>query len=216
MQKAALNSPEAIEGIQFAVDLIYKYKVSPTPQGVSSLPGYIESGGSPFLTGLVAMKMQGNYEMTLLSAIQDFEWDVVRMPERKQKGGIGWTQAWTMGVNTPHPDESWTFFEWMITEGQKRMATVPGRGLTPSLREAAYSDAFVGTPPPDLKAWLDGWDIHYDFEFHPAWFEYLGAYSTALDAVFANDVDVTTAVNEAATQVNEILARYPDFDPRPS
>ncbi len=210
LQHPALNSPEAIEAIQFAVDLIYAHQVSPTPQGVSSLPGYIESGGSPFLTGLVAMKFQGNYEMTLLTNITDFEWDVVRMPERKVKGGIGWTQAWVMGANTPHPEESWTLFEWLITDGQRVMATVPGRGITPSLREAAYSEEFVGTPPPDMRAWLDGWDIHFDFEFHPAWFEYQGAYSTAMDAVFANERDVASTVAEVSETVEAILARYAD------
>ena len=50
-KQAAINTPESQEAIQFAVDLIHKYKVSPTAQGVSSLPGYIESGGSPFMTG---------------------------------------------------------------------------------------------------------------------------------------------------------------------
>ena len=134
LKKGVLNTPEAVEGIQFAVDLIYKHKVSPTPQGVSSLPGYIESGGSPFLTGLVAMKMQGNYEMTLLSSIKDFEWDVVTMPERTKKGGLGWTQAWVMGAKTPHPEESWTLFKWLITDGETIMGQVPGRGITPSLR----------------------------------------------------------------------------------
>ncbi|MBW7882406.1 MAG: sugar ABC transporter substrate-binding protein [Caldilineaceae bacterium] len=212
LKQAALNTPEAIEAIQFAIDLIYEYQVSPTPQGVSSLPGYIESGGSPFLTGLVAMKSQGNYEMTLLSNITDFEWDVVRMPARKQKGGLGWTQSWVMGAKTPHPDESWTLFEWLITEGEWIMSRVPGRGITPSLRPAAYSEEFVGPARPNMKAWLDGWDIHFDFEFHPAWFEYFGAYSEALDAVFANEVPVETAVAEATEKVNAILARYADFE----
>ncbi len=213
LKQAALNSPEAIEAIQFAVDLIYKHQVSPTPQGVSSLPGYIESGGSPFMTGLVAMKFQGNYEMTLLTSIKDFEWDVVTMPTQKQKGGLGWTQSWVMGANTPHPDESWTLFKWLITEGQQIMAKVPGRGITPSLKPAAYSDVFAGTPVPNMKAWLDGWQYHFDFEFHPAWFEYVGAYSKAMDAVFANDVDVATAVATSSEEVNAILARYADFAP---
>jgi multiple sugar transport system substrate-binding protein len=212
LKKGALNSPEAIEAIQYAVDLIYEHEVSPSPQGVSSLPGYIESGGSPFLTGLVAMKFQGNYEMTLLSAIDNFEWDVVTMPERKLKGGLGWTQSWVIGANTAQSDESWNLFEWLITTGQEITAEVPGRGLTPSLRSAAYSENFLGTPPPDMAGWLDGWDIHFDFAFHPAWFEYQGAYSNALDAVFAGDAEVAPTLEAATAEVDEILARYADFE----
>ena len=213
LKQGALNSPEAIEAIQFAVDMIYKHKVSPSPQGVSSLPGYIESGGSPFLTGLVAMKFQGNYEMTLLSGIKNFAWDVVTMPKRKVKGGLGWTQAWVMPKNAKNPDKSWTLLNWLVTKGQEITASVPGRGLTPSYKKAAYSPAFLGTPPPDVKGWLDGWQYHHTFDFHPAWFEYQGAYSQALDAVFAGQQDAKSAMDDATKKVNEILSRYPDFKP---
>ena len=213
LKRGALDSPEAIEAIQFAVDLIYKYKVSPTPQGVSSLPGYIESGGSPFLTGLVAMKFQGNYEMTLLSNIKKFRWDVTTMPRQKKKTGLGWTQSWVMSARTQAADEAWTLLHFLITEGQQITARSVGRGLTPSLLAAAYSPAFERTPPPHVKAWLDGWKIHSSFDFHPAWFEYQTAYSKALDPVFNGSMSVKDAVTSSTQQVNDILARYSSFTP---
>ena len=213
LRHGALNTPQAIEAIQFAVDLIYKYKVSPTPQGVSSLPGYIESGGSPFLTGLVAMKFQGNYEMTLLSNIKKFRWDVVTMPMGKKKTGLGWTQSWVMSSHTAYPDEAWTLLHFLVAEGQRVTARIAGRGLTPSLQAAAYSPAFVRSGAPHVKAWLDGWKIHSSFDFHPAWFEYQTAYSKALDPVFAGSAPVKDTVNAATQQVDTILARYSDFRP---
>lgn len=213
LKHGALDSPQAIEAIQFAVDLMYKYKVSPTPQGVSSLPGYIESGGSPFLTGLVAMKFQGNYEMTLLSSIKKFRWDVVTMPRQRRKTGLGWTQSWVMSANTPHPAEAWTLLHFLVTEGQWITARSAGRGLTPSLKSAAYSSAFVRSGAPHVKAWLDGWRIHSSFHFHPAWFEYQTAYSKALDPVFNGSTPVKDAVTSATQQVNGILARYSSFRP---
>jgi multiple sugar transport system substrate-binding protein len=213
LRHGALNTPEAIKAIQFAVDLIYKYKVSPTPQGVSSLPGYIQSGGSPFLTGHLAMKFQGNYEMTLLSNIKKFKWDVVLMPREKIQTGLGWTQAWCMSGNTSHPDEAWTLLHFLITEGQHITAQTAGRGLTPSLKSAAYSSAFVQAGAPHVKAWLDGWQVHSSFDFHPAWFEYQTAYSSAMDPVFANSVSVQDAVTSSTQQVNGILARYSTFRP---
>ena len=63
-----------------------------------------------------------------------------------------------------------------------------------------------------MKAWLDGWDFHFDFEFHPAWVEYHGEYSKALDAVFAGEADVQPTVDAAVQRVDEILARYADFE----
>lgn len=213
LQHAALDSPQAIQAIQFAVDLIYKYKVSPTPQGVSSLPGYIQSGGSPFFTGLLGMKFQGNYEMTLLSSIKSFRWDVTLMPRMKRQTGLGWTQAWVMSAHTPHPDEAWTLLHFLITEGQQITARNPGRGLAPSLKSAAYSAPFVRSGSPTMKAWLDGWAKHSSFDFHPAWFEYQTAYGKALDPVFSNAMSVKAAVTSASQQVDGILARYAGFHP---
>lgn len=213
LRHGALDTPQAIKAIQFAVDLIYKYKVSPTPQGVSSLPGYIQSGGSPFLTGRLAMKFQGNYEMTLLTAIKNFRWDVVLMPREKIQTGLGWTQAWCMSANTPHPDEAWTLLHFLVTEGQVITGQSAGRGLTPSLKSAAYSSAFVRSGSPNMKAWLDGWQKHSSFDFSPAWFEYQTAYSSAMDPVFANTVSVKDAVTSSTQQVNSILARYSNFHP---
>lgn len=210
--KGALDQPEALEGIQFAVDLIHKYKVSPSSLGVSSLPGYIESTGNPFLTGLVGMKFQGNYEMALLTKIQDFKWNVVQMPRQQKPGGIGWYQSWVIGSNTDHPDEAWQLLEFLTTEGQTVTAETPGRGLTPSLKSAAASSAFLQSGAPDMTAWTEGWADHFDFAFHPAWLEYQGIYSKALDACFNNNADVADAISKATPQVNTALARYPWFD----
>jgi len=211
LRHGALNSPQAIQAIQFAVDLIYKYKVSPTAQGVSSLPGYIESGGSPFLTGLVAMKFQGNYEMTLLSNIKNFRWDVVTMPRQRRKTGLGWTQSWVMSANTQHLDEAWTLLHFLLNEGQYITANSHGRGLTPSLKKAAFGSGFVNTGSPHVRAWLDGWQYHSSFDFHPAWLEYQSAYSKALDPAFAGQMSVKDAVTSGTQQVDGILARYSSF-----
>jgi len=214
LKQSAINSPEAIEAVQFAVDLIYKHKVSPSVQGVSSMPGYIESGGSPFMTGLVAMKMQGNYELGVLLEQDRFAWDVVTMPQRKIKGGLAWSQAWVMWEKTQHPDEAWQFIEFMMSEeGSKVIGDTPNKGQCPPMKSVAYEGPYGAPPPDNMKAFLDGYEFRQSFEFHPAWLEYQSAYSKALDPVFAGQADVAEALNGAAETVNQILARYKDFTP---
>lgn len=210
--KGALQSSKAIEAIQFSVDLIHKYKVSPSPLGVSSLPGYIESTGNPFLTGLLGMKFQGNYEMALLSQIKDFKWNVVQMPKKVKAGGIGWYQSWVIGSSTSNPDEAWKFLNFMVTKGQTIMAETPGRGLTPSLKSATKDPLFQKSTAPDMRAWTVGWKDHFDFSFHPAWLEYQGIYSKALDPCFNDNASIKDAVNGATSAVNAALANYPWFD----
>jgi multiple sugar transport system substrate-binding protein len=212
--QAAINTPEAQEAIQFAVDLIHEYGVSPSAQGVSSLPGYIESGGSPFMTGLVAMKFQGNYELGILLESDAFAWDVVTMPERKIKGGLAWSQAWVMYEQTQQPDAAWQFIEFMLSEEANQVISeTPNKGQCPPLKSAAY-DGPYGQPPPDnMQAFLDGYEYRQSFEFHPAWLEWGTAYGQALDPVFAGEVSVADGTNAAAEAANAILARYQDFQP---
>jgi multiple sugar transport system substrate-binding protein len=210
--KGALDQPEAIEAIQFAVDLIHKHKVSPAPLGVSSLPGYIQSTGNPFLTGLIGMKVQGNYEMALLSQIKNFKWNTVQMPKKVKPGGIGWYQSWVMGSTTKHADEAWKFLNFLITQGQTVTAGTAGRGLTPSLKSATTGAPFQQASAPDMRAWTEGWKDHFDFAFHPAWLEYQGIYGKALDTCFNNNSNVADAMKSATSQVNTSLARYPWFD----
>ncbi|HEY0248668.1 MAG TPA: sugar ABC transporter substrate-binding protein [Gryllotalpicola sp.] len=211
LTKGALDNPAGIEAIQFAVDLIRKYKVSPSSQGVSSLPGYIQSSGNPFLTGLIGMKFQGNYEMALLSDIKGFNWDVAPMPRQKVNSGLGWFQSWVMGSHTQHPDEAWELLKFFVTEGQTITASSPGRGLTPALKSAASSADFVRTAPPSITSWLTSWDSHGSFGFHPAWFEYQAAYSSPLDAAFAGTSSVKDAIAKATPAVNAALQKYSWF-----
>jgi multiple sugar transport system substrate-binding protein len=214
MKKAAINTPESQEAIQFAVDLIHKYKVSPTAQGVSSLPGYIESGGSPFMTGLVAMKFQGNYELGVLLESDAFQWDVVTMPQRKIKGGLAWSQAWVMYEKTQQPEAAWRFIEFMLSDKANQVISdTPNKGQCPPLKSAAYEGKYGAPPPDNMKAFLDGYEYRQSFEFHPAWLEWGAAYGKALDPVFAGDVSVADGTNAAAEEVNAILSRYQDFKP---
>jgi multiple sugar transport system substrate-binding protein len=213
LTRCAINKPAAVEAVQFAVDLIHKYKVSPEPLGVSSMPGYIESTGNPFLTGLIGMKFQGSYEMGVLNEIKDFSWNVTQMPRQKNAGGTGWYQSFVVGANTKHPDESWELLKFLVGEdGQGIMAKDPAKGQTPALISAAQSSEFQGAKRPDMGAWTDGWADHFAFEHHPAWLEYQGAISKALDSAFNANTNVKSALDGAATKVNSILDRYPWFD----
>jgi multiple sugar transport system substrate-binding protein len=211
LTEGALQSPEAIAGIQFAVDLIHKHKVSPSSQGVSSLPGYLQSGGNPFLTGLIGMKFQGNYELELLSQIKTFHWDVVSMPKSVKHTGLGWYQSWVMSSQTKHPAEAWQLLKFLVTDGQTITASAPGRGLTPARKSAAQSPDFVRTAPPHITAWVDAWQQHGSFGFHPGWFQYQNAYSSALDKAFAGTTSVKAAIDGATAQVNSALKQYAWF-----
>ena len=71
--KVVFDTPETVAGLQFAQDLIYKYKISPTVQDSANL-------GASFDTGQVAMDITGMWAVVFRRNITDFKWDVANLP----------------------------------------------------------------------------------------------------------------------------------------
>ncbi len=79
--KCLLNSPEAKKALQYAVDLVEKYKITPPPQMEASKLGI------NFGTGKIAMHMSniGIACWALFGEWYDFDWNYV-LPPRGEKG----------------------------------------------------------------------------------------------------------------------------------
>lgn len=74
-KKCLLNSPDTIRGLEFYLDMMYKYKVMPTPSTLQA--GYQEL----FKTGKLAMYCSGIWETPQLRKGATFDWDVVMFPK---------------------------------------------------------------------------------------------------------------------------------------
>lgn len=75
--KGTIDSPEVVQGIQFFVDLIHKYKVSPSPASLQEMGA---TGGDMFATGKIAMYLAGY-------------WELVFSPERWKQLDLGMVMA---------------------------------------------------------------------------------------------------------------------------
>jgi multiple sugar transport system substrate-binding protein len=68
--KTTVDSPESKEAHQFKLDLIQKHKVNPAAGDTQT----ISVLGNPFMTGRVAMNVEGGWIWSTFSAIKDFRW----------------------------------------------------------------------------------------------------------------------------------------------
>ena len=125
--RAAFNSPEGVEALQFLVDLIYEYEIVPpsTPQNdinqvidlfVSDKIGFWFNG--PWYIGM----MRGTYP--------DAEVAVSPMPKQETQGSIAGGTAFCISSQTEHPEEAWMLVEYLtrdehLTEWAKRFQHVP-------------------------------------------------------------------------------------------
>jgi multiple sugar transport system substrate-binding protein len=141
--RAVIDSPKAIEGIQFQYDLTHRYHVSPR---ATDLPGMTADG--MFFSGNVGMTISGAYFQAYAREIKSFEWDIAPAPigpagrfTRLTADGI------TIWSHSPHKKEGWEWIRFLLTDhGQRRIASL-GRGI-PSRIKIASDPSFLRPDTP--------------------------------------------------------------------
>src|SRR5699024_4634246 len=121
-ENVTIDSPEAIEALNFSQDLINEYNVQPTgaqSEGVSNL----------FLSGVAAMRMTGPWDWVEYEANGDFEFDVVPLPIANDTGTLSPASYLPIGLNadSKHPEEAWELLKYLTYgEGQDIQAEITG------------------------------------------------------------------------------------------
>jgi len=122
-----LDSPEAIDGLAFYMDLRWRHHVAPQP-------GEFHQMGQDlmFISGRVAMLLTGAYKMPLLRQTT-MRWDVAPLPSGP--AGPVTRVTWdclAIPADAAEPDAAWTFIRYVTgPEGQRLLAragrSVPAR-----------------------------------------------------------------------------------------
>jgi multiple sugar transport system substrate-binding protein len=198
--KCKLDEPKSIEAIQFAVDLVQKYKVAPTPTELQGQP-------DPFLSGRVAMKIDGSYNMVGLKNATKFVYDIAMVPKGPALRSIyGGPDSLSIASHTQHPEES---FKWVFYYcGPARSADSYTPGAVPIYKPTAESDAWVkamGNPPEHVKVILDSYPYIDGAEFGTKWIEWRNAMTQALTPAFLGQKPVPEAAKDATAAVDKVL-----------
>lgn len=198
-----VDSPAAIEGLQFLADLIYKHKVS----GTAAQEGKLGGADTMFTTGKLGMNLSGRWVVPPYSKVKTLKWGVASIPAGR-KGRSTFLPSATMVVSkhTPNLKEAIRVWEYII--GPKEQARSAKEGnVVPSWRSVAYSDAFVaddammsakddlvfletakyGKPIPAFTGWMDVWAKAFAPELDKLWGgKQSAAQATASIAALAN------------------------------
>ncbi len=150
--KCVLDSPEAIEGMQFRADLSYKYKVAPEPSVVAqSSQGWYGTAGM-FVNGQVGMFYTGYWKSSFFRQQQDLDWDIVMFPKGPKgkrafpTGGSGYA----ITSQCKNPAAAWEVLKKLAgEEGQKVLASQGG--LQPAIIKLAESKQFMDDNKPVNK-----------------------------------------------------------------
>lgn len=202
-KKSLLDAPESIEVFKWNWDLVYTHKIAPAPGA--------QAQTNPFMSGQVAMVVDGVWWISDFAAIKDFDWDIALFPKHPRTGKRTTSlesDGWWIFQNTQNPDLSWSLLKYLADEnGQKRFTEL--NYVIPSCYEEVANEWYNKTPPASRKKALDNIlqdstkvDYTY-FEF----FATFDAYRPSIEKAYADGEDIEAAMVEAAQIHNEELTK---------
>jgi multiple sugar transport system substrate-binding protein len=197
-----MGEPKVVEALQFMQDLIYKYRVAPTPKEEADGGGaqklFVQGGN----VGMYIAPVSG------LDAHRKaaFTWDLGVNPQGKGKrlttgGGVGWQIVAT----TKYPEEAWAVFQHVIDpESMKAMSPTwyPPRKSTLAYLLTVDPDL----PPKNRQVGADGQSLMVSDPIFPAFDQISKDLLTSeLDALWNNQRSAAQVVESLVPRVNAAL-----------
>jgi multiple sugar transport system substrate-binding protein len=202
----AIDSPEAVEALKFAVDLIHKYKVSPAPDD----PNVFQAGAPrPFALGKVAMDLGNNaYIPDYLAQIKQFERGLYPLPKAPKEGARPAPSfngnPICLASRSKVPREAFEALQFLSgDEGMKMLAET--KLTMPALKAAASSEPYISPPPEGMLRLSEGHHYAQDLRFHKYWLEWVIKMGEELDKAFIGELPVEEAIKLAVAECDKVL-----------
>jgi multiple sugar transport system substrate-binding protein len=204
LKTCLLDTPQAIEGLQFYADLMNKQHVAPTNEERKAE----NNAGDDilFAQGKAATIATPPYFHQLRSRITDFEWDVAPMPRQKKPAAPLWPDSISVNAASKNPETAWALVRYVVgTDGQKTVTEL-GRGV-PVLKAVANSPSFLQTTrdPKSVKMYLDVPQYGVVTQYTTVWDEMEKVNKQELEPVFLGQRTAKDAVANLVPQINRLL-----------
>jgi multiple sugar transport system substrate-binding protein len=205
LTRCTLDSPQAIEALQFMTDLVVKHAINPSP---AQLKG--TNVGNLFGDSRIALMAQGQqlgYARTLDANKPAFPWGVAALP--KGPGGryalnIGSAYALTKGGK--QPDAVWELLKFISSADFSR--PYMGDGLAAIAPRKSVMAEVLKSPtlPFGYKEVVDYGDSLHRLPTIARWAEVSSAVSKHFARLWNGDVSVKQVVSDLSTEVKPLLA----------
>jgi multiple sugar transport system substrate-binding protein len=219
--RCTLDSPEAIAAVQFMYDLIYKYKVSPSPVQEAAMA--TQGGwGSGVITwfggGKAAMAIGGRWWLCLLRNYENLHLGAVACPHGPGHKYLGYGKSILINKNSPRRREAFRFLTYMYDKPYNDLINHQADALAP-VKKYCYTEEYLHDPEYPNEDFNEVWrDIMNFGEPEPVSPFVSGSVvyrimGKQLDLVKANEKTPEEAMKTAARLINEQIQqnveRYP-------
>lgn len=191
--KCLLDSPEAVEALEFLHKLKFAYKV----------------GGGNFFNRTASMYITGPWD--LIPAMKaEINFDVTLLPRYRRPASRVSCQPIHISSTTRHPDEAWKFAKFLVSREVQEKMIKTMTSTVPVLKEVAYDEYLKSKHPPKNKlAFIEMGMLSEGCKLpmHPRWPEIEPVINSAFGSISNNSKPVRTALVEAARAINGIIQK---------
>jgi len=196
------DTKDTIDALQFQADLIHRHKVAPTPSDdVGS--------GDTFLSGRIAMKLDGAWAAAPLFTRPDFDYGIAPLP--KSPKGMRKTvvkpnsQTIPVGVTGAKAAAAWELAKYITGPLFQKGLIDAGQNLTNRKDQVDY---FLKTSPiRDRKVFMDAYDKKevVAIPLFPKWRDYNAIVGEEMTKVRKAEVNVQTALGTIKSRANALI-----------
>lgn len=197
--KAALNSPQGVEALQFMVDLANKHKVTqPNPNGFGR-----DQIIQMFISGQLGMYPTGPWLADEIKRQNpDIQYGISYFPSRTggQPAVLGVTDSLGMSASSSHKAEAWKFIEYMY-QHKYRLEFDKVEGMLPEQVEVSKDEYFQSA---DKKPFIEA--LQYAKFYPPVeTFPTIEEIQTvAVQKAMSGEMTPSDALNEAAQKIDAL------------
>lgn len=223
--KCTIDSPEAIAGIQFLHDLIYKYKIMPSPveeAAMATQGGWGSGSITQFGDGKkIAMAMGGRWWLCTLrnkSQFPNLKMTVCEAPYHKERVFLAYGRSTFINKQSPRREQALDFLLYMSGEGYNNLINDQADALAP-FKKYAYTEHFQHNPkfPEEDRneVWRNVMEVSVPSKISP----FVNApaanriLNKQLDLIKNDQKTVEQALHDAAREVNLEIQKTLDKNP---
>jgi multiple sugar transport system substrate-binding protein len=201
--KCVVNNPKTIEALQFYVDLITKYKVSPTM-------AQMREQDTLFYRGKIGMMYWARGGVpSLRKYATSFEWDAAPLPRGKAGAAtVVGMHGYSISSKTKYPKESWEFLKFFVSKECQELLMAEG-DIVPVRKSMAGSNVYTDSvPPKNGKVFID-WVVSCG-QIHPIvpnFSEIQSVISYEFELMFMDKKTVPDACRDMEQKINVILSK---------
>ncbi len=198
---STINTPEGIATLEYIDNLMFENEYSPSLSTLNTM-----GPRDLFLTGKIAMYMDGNWSMNAMSEIDTFEWGVAVLPKVDEPVTGVYIDSWSVTAGSKNPDAAVTVLEYLVSEEALALGSAKGIPSLISFAETQIDTLYDYVDEDSRMAWSSAIEVGRTPVYTNNWAQVIAEANKSLEKLALNEFTAQEAAAEIERTTNELIS----------